>query len=48
MTTEKRLMTNLDLTKAVTEAVLAALKAGMEKEEIAAVLTKIAELTEAD
>ena len=48
MSTEKRIMSHNELTAAVAAAALAALKAGMSKEDVAAVLTTIAGLVEAE
>lgn len=44
MSTSNALLTNGALTAKVTEAALAAVKAGMTKDEVSAVLTRIAEL----
>jgi ABC-type branched-subunit amino acid transport system ATPase component len=44
MKTTKALETNMNLTTTLTNACLDALKAGMAKEEIAALLTRLAEI----
>lgn len=48
MTTEKRLMAHAELTRAIAEACLAALKAGLEREAVTAALETAKELVEAD
>jgi hypothetical protein len=46
MSTSNALMTNAALTQKVTEAALAAVKAGMDKSDVAAVINAIATLIE--
>jgi hypothetical protein len=46
LTPEKRLMTHAELTQAVTQAILAALAAGMTREDVAAAVTRVVELLE--
>lgn len=43
MSATKALTTNADLTQSITNAALLAMKAGMTREEVAAVLQRIAE-----
>ncbi len=47
MIVEKLLVTHAELTQAITDACLKALKAGMEASDVQSVLTRIAELIEA-
>lgn len=46
MSATKAITTNLTLTSTVSEAEMAALKAGMSSEEVVAILNRIAELIE--
>jgi len=46
LTPEKRLMTHTELTQAVTAAIVAALAAGMTREDVAAAVTRCVELLE--
>jgi hypothetical protein len=47
MTMMEKLMSNAQLTQAVTDACVKALKAGMSAEDVAAVLARVQELIEA-
>ena len=46
ITVEKRLTTHAELTNAITQAILAALAAGMTREDVAAAVTRVVELLE--
>lgn len=46
LTPEKRLMTHASLTQAIVDAILAALAAGMTREDVAAAVTRCVELLE--
>jgi len=46
MKTLKALETNMSLTEVVTRAAIESIKSGMDKAEVAAVLTRIAEIIE--
>jgi hypothetical protein len=47
MTVMERLMSNAQLTQALTDACVKALKAGMSNEDVAAVLARVQEIIEA-
>ncbi len=48
MTPEKRLTVHSELTQAITAAILAALAAGMTREDVAAAVTRCVELLESE
>lgn len=48
MSLESRLMTHSELTAALTAAIIAALKAGMSKEDVAAAVQRVLELLESE